>query len=127
MGNSVIFPLFDADGIRLTSLRLGPPSAVTYANWLLEKGRSNVAFQAPRGDAEFDTAVNDFITYVTANLANLGIVAGDMAGVTASKTDWDAKYPDHIAGQSTAEALTQAKNVSRAGMLDDINALLVTI
>ncbi len=113
MGNSVIFPLFDADGIRLTSLRLGPPSAVTYQNYLNQKGRSNVAFQAPRVDEEIDAAVNNFVTYVTANLATLGLVAGDLADVTANKTTWDAEYPAHIAQQSAAEAQTNTKNVAR--------------
>jgi len=66
--SGIIFPLFDADGIRLTSLRLGPPSAVTYAQHLARR-RLSMRFNSPRSDAEFTTAAANLLDYATANMA----------------------------------------------------------
>ena len=46
------------------------------------RGRSSGAPMAndyiPRGDAEFSAWLDNFVTYANANLAGLGLVAGDM-------------------------------------------------
>ena len=105
-----------ADGIRLNSLRLGPPSAYTVLAETQQGGRFNVAFQAPDRDADFDAAVADFITYANANLANIGLVAADMTPVTNAKTDWDTKFASHNSAQSAAQSASQAKNDSRFAM-----------
>lgn len=66
-------------------------------------------------DAEFDAFWTAFMAYATPNLAALGITLPNVlwTALLAAKTDWDAKYPAHIAGQATAQSLREAKDVSR--------------
>jgi len=45
----------------------------------------------PRGDAEFNGWLANFVTYANANLAGLGLVAGDMTPVTTAQTTWNSK------------------------------------
>src|SRR5687767_13671730 len=51
----------------LTSLRLGPPSAVTYAQHIASR-RLSMRFNSPRSDAEFTTAAANLLDYATANM-----------------------------------------------------------
>lgn len=70
----------------------------------------------PRTDAGFDTWQTQFATYLNANLGALGLPPGDadVAAVNAARTDWQAKYPAHIASQNAARAAREAKDESRA-------------
>ena len=104
-----------------------------------------MAFQEPPGDADFTAAVNDFITFANANLADIGLVAADMTPLTTIFPDWEAGYAEHITKQAAAEAATSNKNALRvavrmvlrvivakaegSGMLNDAerNALHLTV
>ena len=41
----------------------------------------------PGGDAAFNAWLDNFVTYATANLANLGLVAGDLTPVTEENVE----------------------------------------
>jgi hypothetical protein len=71
----------------------------------------------PGADAAFDTWQNQFATYLNANLAALGLTAidGDVDALNGARTDWQAKYPAHVAAQNAAATARQAKDASRAG------------
>lgn len=58
-------------GIRLNSLRFGPPSAIRFITAARRTGVSRMAFQASERDAEFHVGDADFITCAIANLADL--------------------------------------------------------
>jgi hypothetical protein len=80
----------------------------------------------PQSDAEFDTFQANIVTYVNAHLAGLGLGLGD-ADVTAmntAQTDWNTKYPAHIAGQATAQSLRQAKDLSRNSFVTVLRRLI---
>ena len=121
--NGVIFPIVDADGVRLTSLRLGPPSAYTYLQHLAKRSLS-MRFQSPRSDADFTTAAGNLVDYATANMAALGLVAGDLTAVAAARTDWESKYPAAVAAQNASIAATDAKNVSRPLYEEELDLLV---
>ena len=104
------------EGIRLNSLKLGPPGATAHLISQYLGGRSRVAFQEPAGDTQFTAAVNDFITYANANLAAIGLVAADMTPLTTAFTDWETKYATHVTSQATALADAQAKDEARVAV-----------
>jgi hypothetical protein len=68
----------------------------------------------PNADAEFSAWLANFETYAAANLAGLGLVAGDVAPVTAARADWEAKLAAHVTAQAAAQGARQAKDLSRA-------------
>ncbi|NOG38426.1 MAG: hypothetical protein HND43_03405, partial [Armatimonadetes bacterium] len=54
----------------------------------------------PQSDAAFDAWQANFVTYVNANLANLGLPAPpatdpDVTAMNAAQTDWNTDYPAH--------------------------------
>jgi hypothetical protein len=67
----------------------------------------------PGPDAEFQAWQNNFVTYANANLAALGLVAGDMTPVTAAQTTWSTAFPAHVTAVAAARAAKQAKDDSR--------------
>lgn len=68
----------------------------------------------PNADAEFSAWLANFETYAAANLAGLGLVAGDVAPITAARTDWETKLAAHVAAAAAAQSARQAKDASRA-------------
>jgi len=84
-----------------------------------------VAFQVPPGDPEFHAAVADFVTYANANLAALGLVAGDMTPVTTAQTAWNTGFANHNAAQSAAQNARQAKDDARVAMIDAIRVVVL--
>ena len=67
----------------------------------------------PDGDARFDAWQSNFVTYVNDHLADLGLVAADVAGLNGSAASWTGDYPAHGAAQSAARAATEAKQRAR--------------
>ena len=49
----------------------------------------------PGGDAAFNAWLDNFVTYATANLAGLGLVAGDLTPITTAQTAWATSLSDH--------------------------------
>ncbi len=71
---------------------------------------------SPRGDAEFNGWRANFDIYANANLAGLGLVAGDMTPVTTAQTTWNTKYPAHVAAAAAAIAAREGKDAARTGV-----------
>ena len=67
----------------------------------------------PDGDARFDAWQSNFVTYVNDHLADLGLLAADVAGLNGSAASWSSDYPAHGAAQSAARAATEAKQRAR--------------
>jgi hypothetical protein len=80
----------------------------------------------PPADSLFDEMFSNFMTYATANLANLGInpLSAEWTNLVTAKTDWDAKYAAHIAAQNAAAAAREGKDVSRANAEGLLRALI---
>jgi hypothetical protein len=64
-------------------------------------------------DGDFHAWLSNFVTYVSAHLADLGFVAGDLAPVTAAQNTWTTTYPVHTDAQSGASAARWAKDEAR--------------
>lgn len=47
----------------------------------------------PGGDAEFNASLDNFVTYASTNLANLGLVAGDMTPVMTAQGNAGTRIP----------------------------------
>ncbi len=120
-------PLQAALDIRLNSLKLGPSSAAIVLQYVAKRRRGRVAFQFPGPDGDFDSLINAFGTYVNANLANLGLVAGDVTAFNAGLADWNTKFPAHITDLATAHSSRGAKDDSRRDLTvltSDLSALI---
>ena len=77
----------------------------------------------PSPDGDFHIWQNNFVTYVNAHLADLGLIAGDVAPVNAAQATWTTDYPAHTAAQTAAQAARQAKDDARAGLEGTIRPL----
>lgn len=79
-------------------------------------GRSPVASDyIPRPDGDFNAWQANFVTYANANLAALGLVAGDMTPVTTAQTAWNTGFTAHVSAQAAAEGARQTKDAARTG------------
>jgi len=67
----------------------------------------------PRADADFDSWQANFVTYANANLAGLGLVAGDLTPIAGGQTGWTTAYTAHIAAQAAALSATALKDTAR--------------
>ncbi|MCL4283921.1 MAG: hypothetical protein KJZ62_02355 [Fimbriimonadaceae bacterium] len=70
----------------------------------------------PDPDDQFDTWQTQYATYLNANLVALGLTGldVDVVALNAQRTDWQTKYPAHVAAQAAAQTARQAKDASRA-------------
>lgn len=68
----------------------------------------------PGPDADYQAWVTNFVTYANANLAALGLTAGDMLAVTAGQTAFNSGFTAHIAAKQAAMAAKQTKDEARA-------------
>jgi hypothetical protein len=65
----------------------------------------------PGPDVSFQAWQANFVTYAHANLAALGLVAADMAPITAGQTAWGTGFTAHIAAKAAAMAAKQSRIV----------------
>ena len=56
----------------------------------------------PPSDADFNTWQVNFVTYASANLAELGLTAPDLAPITSGQTAWASAYAAHSSRAATA-------------------------
>jgi len=56
----------------------------------------------PRTDAEFDTWISNFQTYVAAHAVELGLTPAQAVEVLQAKTMWGLSYSNHIAAREAA-------------------------
>jgi len=68
----------------------------------------------PSSDAEFGGWLNNFITNANANLADLGLVAADLAPAQAALTTWNTAYSNNLAQQAAAKGSRETKDTARA-------------
>lgn len=78
----------------------------------------------PPADGVFDAWQNAFVTYASANLAALGLVAGDMTPVTTAQSAWKITYPAHVAAANAAQNARQAKDADRSALVAAIRPLV---
>lgn len=67
---------------------------------------------------------DNFNTYVNANLADFGLVAGDVAALNTAQTAWDAAFPLVAPAVAAASAATQAKNTARELLTTAVRSLV---
>lgn len=67
----------------------------------------------PPPDGNFNAWVGQFHSYASANLAALGLSAGDLAPVSAAMGSWSAAYAANTAARAAAEAAATAKTQAR--------------
>lgn len=67
----------------------------------------------PSNDAEFNTWQTNFLDYVNANLAALGLEHADLTPFGAAQTGWATAYTAHVAAQATAQGASQTKKSAR--------------
>ena len=67
----------------------------------------------PSSDAEFNAWLNNFVEYVAANAADLGVSPAQVTQLQTHRTDWNTKYPASITAQAMNASATQAKTDSR--------------
>lgn len=77
----------------------------------------------PSKEGDIVPWTENFIAVANANLATLGLVALDITNVTTKKTDYSTKLNTAIAKQAESKAATEAKNMSKSGLVDNIRVL----
>lgn len=78
----------------------------------------------PASDADFDAWRTNFLAYANSHRPQLGLTLGDLVGVNALASIWDALYAAHVAAKNAAQAATQNKDAARAGLEAAIRALV---
>ncbi|MBI1190831.1 MAG: hypothetical protein GC200_09160 [Tepidisphaera sp.] len=64
-----------------------------------------MADYVPGPDASFQAWQSNCVTYANANLAARGLVAADMAPVTAAQTGWTTAFPAHVAAKNASDVV----------------------
>jgi hypothetical protein len=67
----------------------------------------------PAADLQFDQWQLNFTTYLQANLGDLGLVAGDVTGLTDLRSAWNNALVNHNTGLAAARSARQAKDDAR--------------
>lgn len=67
----------------------------------------------PGPDADFTAWLNNFINFANANLADLGLVAADLAPLQAAFTTWNTAFDAHVAAQAAARGTRETKDAAR--------------
>jgi len=70
----------------------------------------------PSPDGDFHIWQNNFVTYASTHLVDLGLVAGDLTPVTTAQTTWNTKYPAHIAAQPAEQSARDGKDTYRTAV-----------
>ena len=78
----------------------------------------------PGPDANYQAWVANFVAYANANLAALGLVAGDMTPVTTSQTSFTSSFTAHITAKAAAQAAKQNKDEARRNLTGAIRPLV---
>lgn len=78
----------------------------------------------PDKDAELIAWLTNFVTYANANLAPLGLVAGDMTPITTNQTAFSTAFNANITAQNAAEAARAAKDTTRTTLETVVRTLV---
>lgn len=77
----------------------------------------------PSKEGDIIPWMENFIAVANANLPALGLVALDITTITGKKTDYSTKLNAATAKQAESKAATEAKNMSKTGLIDNARAL----
>lgn len=78
----------------------------------------------PGSDTAFQAWVENFVTYATAHIVDLGIGPPDLIPIAGGKTDFDTKMSANITAQQTAQSARQAKDDCRDSLESAVRALV---
>ena len=78
----------------------------------------------PGSDTGFQAWVDNFVTYASAHLVQLGIAPPDIVPILAGKADFDTKMSANVTAQQAAQSARQAKDDSRDALESLIRALV---
>ena len=82
----------------------------------------------PAGDPDFDTWQNNFVTYVVANAAALGLdPLVDTAPVLGAQSTWNTDYTALAIAQAAAQSARQTKDAARQAFEVVIRALVARL
>ena len=77
----------------------------------------------PGSDTGFQAWVENFVTYASAHLVELGIAPPDIIPISAGKADFNTKMSANVTAQQAAQSARQAKDASR----DTLESLVRTL
>ena len=78
----------------------------------------------PTKDTDLQAWTQNFLAVANANLAPLGLVAGDVTPVSTDKTSFDTAITNNNTKQAEAKAATQQKNTVKTNMSTKIRVLV---
>jgi len=78
----------------------------------------------PGSDTGFQAWADNFVTYASAHLVELGIAPPDIVPILAGKADFDTKMSANVTAQQAAQSARQAKDASRDTLESLIRALV---
>ena len=78
----------------------------------------------PTKDTDLQAWTQNFLTVANANLAPLGLVAGDVTPVSTDKTSFDAAITNNNTKQAEAKAATLQKNTVKTNLSGKIRILV---
>lgn len=78
----------------------------------------------PDPDSDFSSWAQNFMTYLMAHTADLGLDAGDIAPATAAMGTWMSAYPAHVTAQEAASGAKAAKDEARGGLESVLRGLV---
>jgi hypothetical protein len=81
----------------------------------------------PRADADFDAWLKNFVDYVAANAADLGLTPAQVTSAQTVRADWGVKYPASTTAQAAANSAVQGKTDSRSGAEVFVRSLVGSI
>src|SRR5882672_9926278 len=78
----------------------------------------------PSSDGDFNAWLQNFVDYVAANAATLGVSPAEVTSLQTARTDWNAKYATNGTAQAAAQSARQAKDDSRDGTETTVRPLV---
>ena len=78
----------------------------------------------PAGDLEYQAWLVNLVTVANANLAALGLVAGDMTPVTTAKTPFDNAIPDVVTKKQALEQAVENKKTTRTNSVNSVRVVV---
>ncbi len=78
----------------------------------------------PGQDGQFDAWQLNFVTYVSAHAADLGLLPADVTPLTTAQTAWSTAYAGNVTAQAAAESARQSKDGNRSAFEGVIRPLV---
>lgn len=78
----------------------------------------------PASDVELQEWLANFVTYVLANATAMGLVTGDTAGLTPTKTAFDTALTQHVTAQAAAQSARVGKDAARLPVVTVVRGLV---